>query len=69
MIRLVSPQSDESRYAAFLEQIGERLHSFALRVDDLEFPANAGLAVADRDDARVWTDPAATLGLRVEWVT
>jgi catechol 2,3-dioxygenase-like lactoylglutathione lyase family enzyme len=68
VIRLVSPRSDDSRYAAFLEQVGERLHSFALRVDDLEFPGNAGLAVVDRDDARVWTDPADTLGLRIEWV-
>jgi hypothetical protein len=69
VIRLVSPRSDESRFAPFLAQVGERLHSFALRVDDLAFPSDAGLPLADRDDARVWTDPAATLGLRIEWVT
>jgi catechol 2,3-dioxygenase-like lactoylglutathione lyase family enzyme len=69
VIRLVSPRSDESRYAPFLAQVGERLHSFALRVDDLAFPSDAGLAITDRDDARVWTDPAATLGLRIEWVS
>ncbi len=68
VIRLVSPRSDESRYAAFLAQVGERLHSFALRVDDLAFPSEAGFTVTDRDEARAWTDPAATLGLRIEWV-
>ena len=68
VLRLVSPRSDASRFAAFLDGVGERLHSFALRVDDLDFPVRAGLPVVENDGVRAWTDPTATLGLRVEWV-
>ena len=68
VLRLVTPRSVSSRYASFLDRVGERLHSFALRVDDLDAVAATGLPVLERDDARAWTDPGATLGLRIEWV-
>jgi hypothetical protein len=39
-----------------------------VRVESLDAVGEAGLPVADREGARLWTDPQATLGLRMEWV-
>lgn len=69
VLRLVTPRSVSSRYASYLDRVGERLHSFAVKVPDLDDVAAAGLPVLDRDDNRLWTDPGATFGLRMEWVT
>ena len=72
VVRLVSPRSAESRYAGFLDEVGERLHSMTLLVGDLgtavDRLAAAGVPVLGRDEGRVFTDPRATLGLRMEWV-
>jgi catechol 2,3-dioxygenase-like lactoylglutathione lyase family enzyme len=68
VLRLVCPRSSGSRFAAFLDGGGRGLHSFALAVDDPAFPVERGLRVAERTDAGAWTDPATTLGLRMEWV-
>jgi hypothetical protein len=71
VIRLVSPRSEHSRYAAALAQYGERLHSMCLVVDDLddtlEVLEREDLTVIARDGCRAWTDPTATLGLTLEW--
>ncbi|MGX7680181.1 VOC family protein [Jatrophihabitans sp. DSM 45814] len=71
VVRLVSPRSDRSRYAAALAANGPRFNSFCLGVSDLdqtiESLAAAGIAIADRDGHRAWTDPASTLGLTFEW--
>jgi hypothetical protein len=65
MLRLVQPRSSRSRYAAAAEH-RNGLHSLALRVDDLD---QVPLPVIERDGERAWTDPATTLGLRLEWTT
>ncbi|MET0628881.1 MAG: VOC family protein [Acidimicrobiia bacterium] len=65
VLRLVEPISAESRYSLFAAEVGERLHSVALRVDDLDavpFP------LVERLDERAWSNPSDTLGLRLEWV-
>ncbi|MBW8826194.1 MAG: hypothetical protein JF603_07585 [Acidobacteria bacterium] len=69
VLRLVTPRSVSSRYATFLDRVGERLHSFAVQVTDLDAVVATGLPVLEREDTRLWTDPAATFGLRMEWVT
>jgi hypothetical protein len=69
-IRLITPLSPESRYATVLDG-GPRVHSFALRVPDLD----AALATLDaegvptvyRAGSLAATDPAATLGLCIDW--
>jgi catechol 2,3-dioxygenase-like lactoylglutathione lyase family enzyme len=69
-VRLVTPCSAESRYAAALER-GPRVHSFAVRVPDLDAALVAleseGIGVPYRAGALASTDPAATLGLRIDW--
>lgn len=66
VLRLVEPTSAESRYSRFASDVGERLHSVALRVDDLgEVP----FPFVERLDERAWSDPRDTLGLRIEWTT
>lgn len=71
VIRLVSPRDSRSRYAQALDAHGERLHSMCLVVDDLTGTLatleREGLGVLDREGGRAWTDPASTLGLRLEW--
>jgi len=67
-LRLVTPLRGESRYS--LDR-GPRWWSVALRVLDLD-AAVAGLerascSVVGRDDGAVWTDPASTAGLRLQW--
>ncbi|HEY2333292.1 MAG TPA: hypothetical protein VGH94_15340 [Acidimicrobiales bacterium] len=68
--RLVTPLSPESRYAAFLEK-GPRVHSFTIRVPDLDEAlaklAAEGLPTVYREGALASTDPATTLGLRIDW--
>jgi hypothetical protein len=65
VLRLVQPHSDRSHYATGGET-RNGLHSFALRVDDLD---QVPLPVVDRGGPVAWTDPAQTLGLRVAWTT
>jgi hypothetical protein len=65
VLRLVQPHSDRSPYAADGET-RKGLHSFALRVDDLD---QVPLPIVDRAGPVAWTDPAQTLGLRVAWTT
>jgi hypothetical protein len=69
-VRLVTPRSPESRYAAFLEK-GPRVHSFAIRVPDLDAAlatlAEEGIPTVYREGALASTDPASTLGLRIDW--
>jgi len=65
VLRLVQPHSDRSRYAAAGET-RKGLHSFALRVDDLD---QVPIPIVDRAGLAAWTDPAQTLGLRVAWTT
>ncbi|HLG68460.1 MAG TPA: VOC family protein [Acidimicrobiales bacterium] len=66
VLRLVRPSTAASRYAGFLADVGDRLHSVALRVDSLD---QVPLRLVDRDGQRGWTDPAATFGVRFEWVS
>ena len=70
VIRLVQPRHRDSRYAAVLEA-GPRWYSFTLGVDDLDETTDrlsgAGISMTGRDGHRAWTDPAATLGLPIEW--
>ena len=66
VLRLVHPTSAASRYSAFLAEVGDRVHSVALRVDDLE---HVPLPLVERTDRRGWTDPVATYGVRFEWVS
>jgi hypothetical protein len=65
ILRLVQPRSDRSRYAAAAKH-RHGLHSLALRVDDL---SQVPLPLMADDGERAWTDPASTLGLRLEWTT
>lgn len=71
VLRLASPRSPESRWATFLEDRGERLASLTWAVDDLAATAkrlgDAGIRVTDRAGSVLLTDPADTLGLRMEW--
>jgi catechol 2,3-dioxygenase-like lactoylglutathione lyase family enzyme len=69
-IRLITPLSAESRYAPVLDR-GPRVHSFALRVADLDAALAAldaeGVPTLYRAGSLAATDPASTLGLRIEW--
>jgi hypothetical protein len=71
VLRLVSPKRPESRYAQPLESTGERMTAVGLAVADLDASvarlAAQGIGVTHRDGHRAWTDPAATLGLSLEW--
>jgi catechol 2,3-dioxygenase-like lactoylglutathione lyase family enzyme len=69
-VRLVSPRSDESMFAAALSR-GPRWHSAALRVarldDALVALEREGVKVLSRSGATAWTDPADTHGIALEW--
>src|SRR5579859_140449 len=69
-LRLITPRTSESRYAAAFEG-GPRLCSFALRVADLDTAIKAleaaGVPTVHREGALVATDPAATFGVPMEW--
>jgi len=69
-VRLVTPRSPASRYASSLAG-GPRLHSFAVRVPDLDHAlatlAAHGVATVHRDGDLASTDPAATHGLHIDW--
>jgi catechol 2,3-dioxygenase-like lactoylglutathione lyase family enzyme len=69
-IRLITPLSPLSRYASALDT-GPRVHSFALRVSDLDAALAAleaeGVGTVYREGSLAATDPASTLGLRIEW--
>jgi hypothetical protein len=69
-VRLVTPRAPESRYASSLGG-GPRLHSFAVRVPDLDGAlatlADQGVATVHRDGDLAATDPEATHGLRIDW--
>jgi hypothetical protein len=69
-LRLVTPRSPESPYAAAFSDAA-RLCSFALRVPDLEAALKAlaaeGVPVIQRDGDLAITDPAATFGVAMEW--
>jgi hypothetical protein len=69
-VRLVTPRSPESRYASSLGG-GRRLHSFAVRVPDLDralaLLADRGVPTIHREGGLASTDPAATHGLRIDW--
>jgi catechol 2,3-dioxygenase-like lactoylglutathione lyase family enzyme len=69
-IRLVTPVSADSRYAAAL-QSGPGVYSFALRVADLDAAlttlSREGVRTAYRTEGLAATDPTTTLGLRLEW--
>lgn len=71
VVRLASPKAPNSRWGSFLEHDGERLASLAWAVDDLsvteEHLRTAGIRVTDRAGSVLLTDPADTLGLRMEW--
>jgi catechol 2,3-dioxygenase-like lactoylglutathione lyase family enzyme len=67
-LRLVTPLSGESRYS--LDR-GPRWWSVALRVLDLDAAVGglerAQCSVVAQDGGVVWTDPASTAGLRLQW--
>jgi catechol 2,3-dioxygenase-like lactoylglutathione lyase family enzyme len=69
-IRLITPVSPRSRYASALAA-GPRVHSFALRVADIDAALAAlqaeGVSTVYREGLLAATDPASTLGLRLEW--
>jgi catechol 2,3-dioxygenase-like lactoylglutathione lyase family enzyme len=69
-LRLITPQSTESPYAATLER-GPRLTTFGLRVGDLDAAVDAlsgaGVPAVRREANLVATDPAATFGIPIEW--
>lgn len=71
VLRLASPRSPDSRWGSFLEDGGERLASLTWAVDDLaateERLRDARIRVTDRAGSVLLTDPADTLGLRMEW--
>jgi hypothetical protein len=71
VIRLVSPAQPGSRYARLLESNGERLAAIGLAVTDLDATvarlSDQGIGITHRDQHRAWSDPAATLGLSLEW--
>jgi hypothetical protein len=71
VLRLASPRAPDSRWGTFLEDGGERLASLTWAVDDLaateERLRDAGIRVTDRAGSVLLTDPADTLGLRMEW--
>jgi hypothetical protein len=69
-VRLVTPRSPLSRYAAALHS-GPGVHSFTVRVPGLDSALEAlaadGVPTAYRYGSLAATDPAATLGLRIDW--
>ena len=69
-IRLITPRSPESPYAAVLDK-GPRLCTYALRVADLDAALDAlagtGVATVRRDGDLAATDPATTFGIPMEW--
>jgi catechol 2,3-dioxygenase-like lactoylglutathione lyase family enzyme len=69
-VRLVTPTSPESRYHEALGR-GPAWHSLALRVPDLDDTlgvlAAEGIGTVYRDGPLVATDPAATIGLKIDW--
>ena len=69
-LRLITPQTADSPYAATLER-GPRLTTFALRVADLgatvDTLAGAGVAAVRREAGLVATDPTSTFGIPIEW--
>lgn len=69
-IRLITPLSPESRYHAALQE-GPRVHSFAMRVPDLDAALGKleaeGIPTIHRDGGLAATDPASTLGIKIEW--
>ena len=69
-VRLVTPLSPESRYHDFLEK-GPRVHSFAIRVPNLDEALAKldaeGIPTVYREGALASTDPATTLGLKIDW--
>jgi methylmalonyl-CoA/ethylmalonyl-CoA epimerase len=71
-VRLVTPTSPESRYAAALDS-RPSWHSFALRVPDLDATLavlkGEGADTVYRDGSLAATDPAGTMGLRIDWVS
>jgi hypothetical protein len=71
-VRLVTPLSSDSPYAAVLEG-GPRLCSYALRVADLDGTLKAldgiGIPTVRRDGDLAATDPASTLGVPMEWTS
>jgi methylmalonyl-CoA/ethylmalonyl-CoA epimerase len=73
VLRLAQPKSDRSRYASTSEtatanvrEVRRGLYSFTLRVDDL---GHVPLPMVEQQGERGWSDPADTLGLRLEWTT
>ena len=70
-LRLVTPHSADSPYAAV--EAAPRLCAFALRVGDLDDAltalAGAGIPTTWRSDGLAATDPAATVGIPIEWTT
>jgi hypothetical protein len=72
VVRLVTPRSDESLLGPVLAG-GPRLHSYALRVPDLddalEVASGEGLKPLGRDGDLAWTDPAGSFGIPLEWVS
>jgi Glyoxalase/Bleomycin resistance protein/Dioxygenase superfamily len=69
-VRLITPISPDSRYAPMLAR-GPGVHSFAVRVPDLDAALASldaeGIGTIYRAGGLAATDPAATLGLRIEW--
>jgi catechol 2,3-dioxygenase-like lactoylglutathione lyase family enzyme len=69
-VRLVAPAAEASPYAR--PPRTSRYHSMALAVSDFatldERLAGAGIGVQSREPGAVWTDPADTLGVRLQFV-
>jgi hypothetical protein len=70
VVRLVTPLTPESRYAAVL-QGGPRVHSLAMRVPDLDAALSTldaeGIPTMYRTGALATTDPATTFGIQIDW--
>jgi hypothetical protein len=70
VIRLVRATDPSSRFADVDKS--QRLHSFCLGVPDLVATGKAleahGIGIVSRDDTFLWTDPADTCGMRLQWV-
>jgi hypothetical protein len=69
-LRLITPQTPESRFAAVLAG-GPRLCSYALRVADLDTALSeltaTGVPTIYHQEGLAATDPAATFGVPTEW--
>ena len=70
VVRLVTPLTADSRYNSVLDR-GPRVHSFALRVPDLDAALLAlekeGVGTSYRRGGLAGTDPASTLGIHIDW--